>query len=81
MIKAKMQSMASISVPKLARAFNTFWIHMSLGNIRRFSFVDDRIIFHMHMLTYEIAGFCVFLVYVFDRVISFRRCVIALPIV
>ncbi len=41
--------------------------------------VDDRIIFHMHLLTYEIAHFCIFLICVFDWDIldSFRRCVIA----
>ncbi len=41
--------------------------------------VDDRIIFHMHMLKYELCSFCVFLVCVFDRhfLDSFRRCVIA----
>ncbi len=41
--------------------------------------VDDRIIFHMHMHTYEIACFCIFLACVFDLHIidSFRRCVIA----
>ncbi len=37
--------------------------------------------FHMHVLSYEIAGFCVFLVCVFDRHIqdSFRRCEKAPP--
>ncbi len=41
----------------------------------------DHIIFHMHMLEYEIAHFCVFLVCVFDLhfLDSFRRCVIAPP--
>ncbi len=40
-------------------------------------YADDRIIFHMHMLTCDITRFCVFLACVFDRVIldSFRRCV------
>ncbi len=37
------------------------------------------IIFHMHLLAYETAHFCVFLACVFYRVIlySFRRCAIA----
>ncbi len=41
--------------------------------------VDDPIIFHMHMFTYESAGFCIFLVCVFDLVIKDSRCLIAPP--
>ncbi len=70
--KAKMQYTASISIQKLAQAFTTLRIHISLGNIRRFYAlsVDDRIIFHMHMLTYEISGFCIFLVCVFPLLLA-----------
>ncbi len=55
---------------------------VTLGSFHLYAVsVDDRIIFHMHMLTYEITHLCVFLVCVFDRhfLDSFRRCIIAPP--
>ncbi len=53
-----------------------FYHFLALVNFHLYAVsVYNHIIFHMHLLAYETAHFCVFLACVFDRVIlySFRR--------